>query len=87
MMGNPYEFRETMMSAFGYSDKSMEDLEAERKEREKKEKADSRPGRRGPRRPSAGQPDLKAVPRQSELEKLNAMLANAKPRQQIHPSE
>lgn len=72
-MGNPFEFRETMKAAFGYSDKTVEQL---RQERSKKSPKSAGKGATPARAPSGG------TPRPSELAKLQALLAGAKP----HPA-
>lgn len=71
-MGNPYEFRELMKAAFGYSDKSPDEVLAE----QKRKRDDDRPAKRG--RPAAV--NTSAVPKASEVAKMRALLAAGKPR-------
>jgi hypothetical protein len=77
-MSNPFEFRENMLSAFGWSDKTIDQLTTERKSREQAEKRLPK-GRRGPARKA---PSTTASPRQAELARLQDLMRNAKPRQQ-----
>jgi hypothetical protein len=72
-MSNPYEFREVMKAAFGYSDKTPDQVLAEQKRRH------DEPSPKGKSRRSA-KVNTSAVPQQSELAKMQALLANAKPR-------
>lgn len=77
-MGNPHEYRELVKAAFGYSDKTTEQVIAEQEARRNKESSgSSQPSaKRGrPTAPSHG------VAKQSELDKLAKILAMSKPRQ------
>lgn len=73
-MSNPFEFREAMNAAFGFSDKTIEQVLAEQRQREK-QNSTSKTGSRV--RPV---PTTQAKPNQSEVDKLNDILAKAKPR-------
>lgn len=72
-MANPFDYRESMKVAFGLSDKTLEQLERERKARD-----------REPSKPAKGRsqpaPTSDSKPRQSELDKLSALMSSAKPR-------
>jgi len=89
-MGNSYDYREYMKSAFGYSDRSFEDLEREKAERERAEEVRTQPKRRGGRQLRSIEPrsavDVDRAAPLTEIEKLNAMLAAGK-RRQITPPE
>lgn len=78
-MSNPHEYRELMKAAFGYSDKTVDEViaEHERKHAERDRPTPKAPkkGQRAPAQPSG------ATPRASEVAKLKDLLANAKPRQ------
>lgn len=76
-MANPYDFRESMKVAFGYSDKTMEQLEQERAERDR---ASNRPGRGRPSRTLRPVPTTTTQPLQGELDKLAELMSKAKPR-------
>lgn len=69
-MGNPHDFREVMKAAFGFIDRTPDEVLAEQKAR------DERPSKgRGSVAPSGN-----AKPRQSEIDKMNEILAAAKPK-------
>jgi hypothetical protein len=72
-MANPYEFRELMKAAFGYSNKTPDQVLAEQKARNK-EPSGSKPKRNARAEVST------ATPKASELAKMQALLAGAKPR-------
>ena len=74
-MGNPFEFRESMKAAFGFTDKTQAQVAAEQRQRERER---DRPKPRGKRVTPA--PTTNATPRASEIDKMNALLAKAKPR-------
>ena len=76
-MGNPYEFRETMKAAFGFIDKTPEQVMAEHAQRQR-DAAKPRSKRSAPTPPTTN-----ATPRASEIEKMQALLADAKPRQPL----
>lgn len=67
-MSNPYEFREVMKAAVGYSDRTVEQVLAAQKSKTAKGKA----GKKSAPRPSSS-------PRQSEVEKMKALLAKGNP--------
>lgn len=71
-MGNPYDFREVMKAAFGFTEQTVEEVLAEQKRRHDQENRNS--GRR-----KAAAPTVTAKPKQSEIDKLNALLSQAKP--------
>lgn len=74
-MGNPYDFREVMKAAFGFTDRTVEEVLAEQERRHDEENKN-----RGKKRGSTA-PKADAKPKQAELDKLNALLAKAKPRE------
>jgi hypothetical protein len=73
-MGNPYEFRELMKAAFGYSDKTPDQVLAEQKRKNDRTPTSSKG------RPAKAAELSTAAPRASELEKMRALMAGAKPR-------
>ena len=73
-MGNPFEFREAMKAAFAFSGKTVEQVQAEQRQRRAEE---SKPRNR---KRAAAAAKVSAVPRQSEIDKMNALLAAGKPR-------
>lgn len=76
-MGNPHDYREVMQAAFGFIDKDVDEVLAEHKRRD----AERKPARTRATRKSAQEPST-ATPRTSEVDKLAALMASAKPRPQ-----
>ena len=70
---NAYEHRELMKALVGYSGKSVDQVLAEQKQKHEPKASGSKGGAKAPAPASA--------PRKSELDKLAALIANAKPRQ------
>lgn len=72
-MADPYEYRELLKAAFNWSDKTVDQVSAEFKNRRD---ADTPEKSGGKKSVSTG-----SDPKKSEVDKLNALLANAKPRE------
>jgi hypothetical protein len=73
-MGNPHEYREVMKAAFGYSDRTTDEVIAEQEARHKQPSSPKRRGKSAPAAPTPG------TPRQSEMDKLAKLLAGGNPR-------
>ena len=71
-MSNPYEFREVMKAAVGYSDRTVEQVLASQKAKGAKGK-----GKTG----KSPTPPSSSTPRQSEVEKMKALFAKGNPDQ------
>ena len=67
---DPFEFRELMKAMVGYSDETVEQVQARLKAKQSKPTTKS----------SESAQVSTAVPKKSELDKMAALLANAKPR-------
>lgn len=72
---SPFEYREVMMALVGYSDKTVDQVQAEQDARHKERDKAAKAGTSHAPRVGTG-----VQPRQSELDKMRAMLAVAKPR-------
>lgn len=71
-MSNPYEHRELWQAVVGYTDKTVEEVQAEHEQKHKDAEKKTKPGAKGP--PVVGV----AQPKQSEVDKLNALMSFGK---------
>lgn len=70
-MSNPFDYREVMKAHVGYDDRTVDEVIAEQERRHKEAETTS-----------AAKVEAGATkPKQSEVDKLNALMANAKPRE------
>lgn len=75
MMASPHDYRELMKAQFGYSDKTVEEVQAEIEARREADRR-SASGRRGskPQATALGPPPMASSVPQSELDKVRALL-------------
>lgn len=71
---NPYEYREIMMAVVGYSDRTVEEVQAEHEAKREQQAQDVKMAKgRKPTRPAPAR--VTAQPKSSELDKLAALMA------------
>lgn len=70
---SPYDYREMMMAVVGYSDRTVDEVLEAQEARRKDQTAQAKSGKKSTPRVGAS-----VQPKQSELDKMNEMIANAR---------